>query len=342
MEADYGSLMTKAREQARASLAQSSEFAALSVAEQLATYRDTVQEEYEKLRPAGPGEATPLATEMRRGGPVTAGKLIDDAKHRNVRIEQAGELAGEFVQEVDFPGFVRDLLKAVFDANIEVTLKQMEVYKDLMKVASSSVAKFVREIDNTAAFGYLAENNPDEFNFAFDDEEKDEDGNPAATLTDKEGNKIDLGDNEVKAKIMDAKIAMAKEHRALIREMILMGVTRLVIDKGTIKASVLFDMKATETIQRKDKAAVRDSTSVTRHFGGGFLGFIGGGKTRTRTTSTLTVSSVKSQADTSLAARLSGSVEIIYKSDYFKLDNFAAMYAPQAAQEGAQPAGTPS
>jgi hypothetical protein len=122
--------------------------------------------------------------------------------------------------------------------------------------------------------------------------------------------------------------------------MILMGVTRLVVEKGTIKASVLFDMKATEHIERGDKAMARESQSVTKHFGGGFLGFVGGGRTRTRTKSSLTVSSVKSQADASLAAKLSGSVEIVYKSDYFKLDNFAAMYAPQAAQPGQPGAAT--
>ena len=53
-------------------------------------------------------------------------ELIDDARYRYIRIEQACELAGEFIQSVDFPGFVRDLLKGVFDANLEVTLKPME------------------------------------------------------------------------------------------------------------------------------------------------------------------------------------------------------------------------
>ena len=46
-----------------------------------------------------------------------------------------------------------------------------------------------------------------------------------------------------------------------------------------------------------------------------------------------------------MAAQLMGSVEIVFKSDYFKLDNFAQMYGPvqgedairaqDAAQDGA-------
>jgi hypothetical protein len=39
------------------------------------------------------------------------------------------------------------------------------------------------------------------------------------------------------------------------------------------------------------------------------------------------VSSAKSQSETELAAKIAGSVEINFKSDYFKLDNFAQMYA---------------
>jgi uncharacterized membrane protein len=37
---------------------------------------------------------------------------------------------------------------------------------------------------------------------------------------------------------------------------------------------------------------------------------------------------VKSEASTELAAKVAGSVDITFKSDYFKLDNFAQMYGP--------------
>jgi hypothetical protein len=39
-------------------------------------------------------------------------------------------------------------------------------------------------------------------------------------LTDKDGNRLDVGDNELKARIMDAKIRMAQEQRAMLREML--------------------------------------------------------------------------------------------------------------------------
>jgi hypothetical protein len=323
-----------ARAQARELLARSSSFHGMNREEQLTLYKDLVNATYNKL-----AEQEGLSTQLASKKPEKASDRIDDERHYNKRIEQAGDLAGEFVDSVDFPGFVRDLLKGVFDANLEVTLKQMDEYIKLMKAATASISKFVNAIDNTAAFGYLAENQDDEFGLDFSDEEKDEKGNPKPILTNKSGEPMDIGDNAVKAKIMEAKIAMAKEQRALLRETILMGVTRLVVEKGTVKAGVLFDIKASEKIEKKDKAALKKSESrgSSIRAGGGLIGKIfggpSGGTTRSSRKTEISVSSAKSKSSTDLAAKLSGNVEIIFKSDYFKLDNFAEMYKPVKGEE---------
>jgi hypothetical protein len=278
-------------------------------------------------------------------GPKKASDMIDDNRHLNKRIDQAGSLAGEFIEEIDFPKFVRDLVKGVFDANLEVTLKQMEAFQTLLKTATASVATFINKIDDTAAFGYLAENQSDMFSMSFpDDGESAANGEKKPALTDKEGNKLDLGDNEVKAKIMDAKIAMAKEQRAMLREVILMGVTRLIVEKGVVKAACKFDIKASEKIDKNDKAALQQasSSSASLTAGGGLLGSIfghpQGGTTHSQQKSKISVSSTKSQASTDLTAQVSGSVEIQFRSDFFALDNFATMYGPVSNAPAPQPA----
>ncbi len=344
----------QARSNVRNALAASPSFLSLSLADQKAMYTDLYKQQVNQLSSQlntinNPQNATVRAFVGENA--KKASDLIDDDRHQNQRIEQAGELAGEFVDEVDFPGFVADLLKAVFDANLKVTLEQMEAFQKLLKSATQDLAKFIRSIDNAAAFAYLAENNSDEFNIDFSDSEQDQDGNPAPVLTNSEGEPVDIGDNEVKARIMDAKIQMAKEHRALLRETILMGVTRLVVEKGVVKASVLFDIKAGERINKADKAALKDSLSrsTSGSFSGGIIGSIfggpRGGKTTSRRKTQISVSSAKSQASTDLAAKLAGSVDITFKSDYFKLDNFAKMYGPvtetdraEAEKGAAQPA----
>lgn len=334
-------LTTVARAEAQAILTQVPSYASLSRQEKLDTYRHLVAERLVELqRSGGPGGGQARAF----AEPKKASDLIDDKRHENRRIEQAGELAGEFVDNVDFPGFVRDLLKGVFDANLNVTLQQMAAYQELLKTATASVAKFVNAIDNTAAFGYLAENNSDEFGLTLDDEARDPNGQPAIALTDKDGNKLDIGSNEVKAKIMEAKIAMAREQRALLRETILMGISRLVVEKGVVKASVLFDIKASEKIDRADKAALKQSVSSggSVKASGGIIGAIfggpAGGYTSSKRKTQISISSTKSTASTDLAAKLAGSVELEFKSDYFKLDNFAQMYANQPPGAGGAPA----
>ncbi|MEQ8403462.1 MAG: hypothetical protein RKE49_00080 [Oceanicaulis sp.] len=318
-------------------------FLSLPPDEQRTLFQERYTQNYADLARAQ--SAPPRAEAMRRR-PDRASDRIDDDRHLNERIEQAGELAGDFVQNVDFPGFVRDLLKGVFDANLAVQTQQIETYQELLKTATASVAKFVNAIDDTAAFGYLAENNSDEFNIDFSDSDTDESGQPAAMLTSADGEPVDIGDNEVKAKIMDAKIAMAKEQRALLREIILMGVTRLVVEKGEVKASVLFDIKASERVKKADKAALKESVSSSRSIsgGGGLIGKIfggpSGGHTRSKRKTEISVSSAKSEASTDLAAKLAGSVNIQFKSDYFKLDNFAEMYGPQANVGGGGGAGS--
>ena len=333
-----------ARERAQEVLGQIPQFHEMPWSEKLSLYKSLVEDNVRAL--SLPNENS-IASAM--AGPKKASDLISDKRHENRRIDQAGQLAGEFVENVDFPKFVRDLLKGVFDANLQVTLQQMETYQKLLKTATKSVAEFVNAIDNTAAFGYLAETKSDEFSIDFDDKDTDNAGQPKAVLTNKEGERADLGDNEIKAKIMDAKIAMAKEQRALLRETILMGITRLVVERGKVKASVLFDIKAGEKIDKADKAAMKEahSSGTSMKAGGGFIGSIfggpSGGHTRSDSKTQISISSAKSTATTSLEAKLSGEVEIIFKSDYFKLDNFASMYSgvtagDRAAVQGAQPA----
>ena len=123
---------------------------------------------------------------------------------------------------------------------------------------------------------------------------------------------------------------MAKEHRAALREVLLMGVTRLVVNKGLIEAGVEFSVKATRaehspitrtrtstspTSQHGLRAAARSASSAVR----------AGASSITNTNIQVNTSDKKATDD--LSATLKGKVQIEFKTDYFKLDNFANMYA---------------
>lgn len=332
-------LKEQARARARAILSQTPSFQNMGRAEQMELYKEIVATQHRELAQNGGlarsnnlSQQNRLSTQL---GDRGASQQIDETRHENKDMDKVGTRARDFVDSVDFPEFVKELLKAVFDANMEVSIKQMEEYQRLMKAATADLSAFVNKLDDKATFQYLAENHNDQFNLDFSD---DAGAQGAPVLTDKSGNAVDLGDNAVKEKIMQAKLAMAQEHRALLRETILMGISRLVVEKGKVTAKVVFDVKANDTVTKTDQAKARTIETAGSTSSGGFWPFYSGGGANTSKKASISVSSAKSTATTNLAAQITGEVEINFKSDYFKLDNFAQMYpaAPAAPAKSAQ------
>lgn len=321
-------LLASARSQARQVLAMSNAFKDMDLSSQKEIYQALVKENVAReMR-----KQDMLSSEMGTRG---ASKEIDDKRHEK-GFKDTVDAFEDLVDSVDFPEFVKDLIKGVFDANINVMRAQTQEYVRLLKEASKPVTSFIKQAKDDDAFAYLAENKSDQFNIAMD--------NGKISLTKPDGGKVDVEDNEVKAKIMEAKIAMAQEHRALLREVLLMGITRLVVEKGVIEAGVIFDVQANREATRSDMATVNETSSFGGGFSGGIFSSIGFGGNKTK--SKVMVSSANSKNTDQLKANLTGKVKLEFKTDYFKLDNFAAMYAGGAAggpakqgpQQGALPA----
>jgi hypothetical protein len=231
----------------------------------------------------------------------------------------------DLVDSVDFPKFVADLLKAVFDANLDVMKKQTDTYIKLMKEATKSSADFIKQVKDDETFARLAESRGGQYNVI---SEKAPDGTSKLALTNPEGEKVDTEDSEVKRAILEAKINMAKEHRAALREVLLMGVTRLVVNKGKIDASVEFTIHATRESKAHHDDQNINTVNAQFDYDPPLFGLFGGpsGSVSISNTNIQVNTSDKKAAD-DLTATLKGAVSIEFKTDYFKLDNFATMYA---------------
>jgi hypothetical protein len=308
-------LTEQARAMARKELSLSSAFASLPVDEQRDLYRHVVRSNTHKLaREQG------LAVAMAGAG---AGMGFADY---DPGFDGSTEAFSELVESVDFPKFVADLLKAVFDANISVMRAQTDDYIRLMREATKSTADFVKNVKDDDAFAYLAEQKRDQYNVIV------EDGKIA--LTNPEGEKVDPDDAMVKAKIMDAKIQMAKEHRAALREVILMGVTRLVVDKGEVEAGVEFKITAKRKSEKKHQDQNINVANVEAQGGFGMFS-----AKASMTNTNIQINTANKDAADDLSAKLMGKVNIKFKTDYFKLDNFASMYADGGVAALKPPAG---
>jgi len=317
----------KAREKAVDVLSGSAAFQGMNLSDQQSIYLSLVNEYMDKLYDEH-GLAKPFATDS---GKDMGYKGYDPAFQGDTRA------FNELVDSVDFPKFVADLLKAVFDANLKVMKQQTDAYIKLMKEATKSAADFIKKVKDEESFAKLAESRSDKYNVTT---EKQADGSSKLALTTPEGEKVDPEDSEVKRHILEAKINMAKEHRAALREILLMGVTRLVVNKGEIEASVEFSIKA----NRESKAHHDDQNINVVNMDmayesplGGLFGGPSGSMSMSNTNIQVNTSDKKATDD--LSATLKGKVKIDFKTDYFKLDNFANMYADGGVAALKPPAG---
>ena len=319
----------QARATARDVLSGSAVFMSMSLADQQSIYHSLVEDEMEKTRTHF-GLSKSMATD--------SGKDMG-YKGYNPGFQGDTRAFNDLVDSVDFPKFVADLLKAVFDANLSVMKQQTDSYIKLMKEATKSTADFIKQVKDEESFAKLAESKGDQYNVIT---ERQADGSTKLALTNPQGDKVDTEDSEVKRHILEAKINMAKEHRAALREVLLMGVTRLVVERGEIEASVDFTIKA----NRESKAHHDDQNINTMNagmeFGGGLAGLFGGPSGSMEISNTnIQVNTSDKKATDDLSATLHGKVNIKFKTDYFKLDNFANMYADGgvAALKPATPVG---
>src|SRR5262245_30652380 len=170
----------EARAYARKVLSESTAFPSLSFADQQSVYKSLVQEYIDKRTPrsgSGNGYARSMATD--------SGKDMG-YKGYDPGFQGDTQAFNELVESVDFPKFVADLLKAVFDANLKVMKQQTDSYIKLMKEATKSSADFIKKVKDDDTFAKLAESRSDQYNVAV---ERNPDGSSKLALTNPEGDK---------------------------------------------------------------------------------------------------------------------------------------------------------
>ena len=213
--------LTRIRKHLQGYLRENSYFLSLPREQQVEMYRDMLES---GVRAAQQGRLShALATEN-----------VDDP----TRIRDAPELFGQFVDEVDFPDFVRDLITGVYGSIVQSTIQQMNAYVEMFKGLAAPLASLAQNISKADAIGQVAANDPLRFSMR----ETDDPSTPS--LFDNQTNmEVDTSNDEVQRLMFEAKLQLAKERRLLMREAMLMGVQRLVVDSGIIRASVNFSLK---------------------------------------------------------------------------------------------------
>jgi hypothetical protein len=255
---------------------------------------------------------------------------------------QGAQVFRQLVTAVDFPKFVSSLIEGVYTSIVNSSIKQMQAYGKFMEAVVKSAQEFAAEnISLDAARDFVAATHPAAVQVVRDGGESRLELRPDLEDRDIPDFQRSLGmtenvpleeDNERQI-VLAAQLKMAQQRQQQLATMLLLGINRIVVTEGEIKATVLFDVKAHDTARRESYANVSDETtsSTTTESGGWFSDDTT--KVDTSVSSAYSETRDTSTADLDAKAKLSGSVTVKFKSETFPLERFASQVELGALQE---------
>ena len=235
---------------------------------------------------------------------------------------------------VAFPTFVADLIKGTFQAIVNASIQQMEAYGQLLSNVAKTVDQFMTDnISDNNARDYLAATYPGHFKVETSGEgakvvvRARADDLPKPDFKSQFGLNadVDLDDDEVeKTLVPAARRSMAQSRHSLLSTMVLMGINRIVITSGRIRATMGFHIDAHDTGTAGSASQFDVAHESTTGAGGGIGQLLGGPHVASKT-SVAYVSSTKRDSSDSLnvSTDLTGEVDLKFKSDYFPMERFA-------------------
>ncbi len=260
-----------------------------------------------------------------------------------VTLEEDGPAASEFspraasqvarvtestLNAIAFPTFVADLIKGTFNAIVDASIQQMEAFGELLSNVAKTVDEFMADnISDNNARDWVVGAFPQNYSInegsdgasvqANGDMSDAEQGRMRRTL--KLPEDADLSDAEAVV-VPAARRHMAQSRQQMLSSMVLMGINRVIVTRGRIRAQMGFriDTKDYATASASEKFDFKNETQARY---GWFLSPV---SASTKTTVAYVSSSQKdSETELDVSANLTGEVDLQFKSDVFPLERFA-------------------
>ena len=272
----------------------------------------------------------------------------DDNKSQSDHIGDAGQSLANVVDAVDFPGFVSELIQGVFQAVVDASIQQMEAFAELVANVSKSVDQFMKDnVSEDQARDYLAGQYPDHLQPDLEagklTSKPEADMDNAPDFLSDLGLPFDLGDiddEEAEQQLVQAgRKRIAMDRQQMLATMVLMGLNRIVVTDGQIKASVVFDLDAKaldeETKSRETSFEYGRETDFTHNSRSKQSGFLwikpkrsSRSKLNVKTNTNYTSESTNEEErvrETELKAKLTGNVDLRFKSETFPLEKMTEL-----------------
>lgn len=269
-------------------------------------------------------ENSPART-LRRGGGA-------QANLQTTATSQVADITQSTLQAIAFPTFVADLLNGTFDAIIGATIKQMQAFMELVENVSKSVDEFMRDnISDNQARDYLVQAAPGLLRVNTEGEdgpqvEPTEAGEEADAdaLSSLQG-VLGLPDpvrslepEQLEERLVPAaRRKLAQSRLQMLSSMVMLGLQRIVIRHGRIRATMGFHIDASDRAHA-EQASTFDFAHQNSVSGMFYVAF-------SARTSVAYVSSQQSDSDSAInvEADLTGEVDLTFESDYLPLNRLA-------------------
>jgi hypothetical protein len=257
---------------------------------------------------------------------------------------QVARITEATLNAIAFPTFVADLVQGTFRAIVDASIQQMEAFGELIANVAKTVDQFASDnITDNQARDYLASSYPGHFRVDTDGEAPKMATVPGYEDRAKPGFQRDLElpedvdvDEDVAEEVLvpAARRKLAVQRHQLLSTMVLMGINRIVVTSGRIRAQMGFRIAA------RDAGRVATAQEFDFRHDSAAAGWFGAGGAAHRTSVAYVSSTKKDSADElDVNASLTGELDLKFKSETFPLERFADTGAiMQIQQATANPA----
>lgn len=285
----------------------------------------------ETLRP----EEAPLQTGARTKSVAAAraqalARPLSGSGFQQDATSRVGAVTRSTLRAISFPTFVADLIKGTFSAILDATTTQMGAFMEMLESVSKTVEQFQNEnVSDGQANQWLAQQYPSHIRL------EQGDGGVRAVPTDNasEGDPpegiqgslnlpdaVDVIDDVTIEEVLipAARRKMAQSRLQMLSSLVMMGLQRIVINHGRIRATMGFHIDATDSASREEASLLDTSISAQAQVGFGMW-------SASASTSVTYVRSTKANSDAALNvnADLTGEVDLTFSTDYMPLNRMA-------------------
>jgi hypothetical protein len=242
---------------------------------------------------------------------------------RHAATDRVGTVTRQTLRAIAFPEFVADLIRSTFRAIVDAGIQQLEAFRALLGNVTSTVDEFEEQnITDNQARDWLVQRYPEHLRLH---------GEPPRVGSRNGGERpapswrTDLGlPRDVDAEDEDgleeilvpaARRRLAQQRLETLSLLVLMGLNRIVVTGGKIRATMAFHVDAS------DAARQANATDFDLRVGAsGSVGFGPWSASVTTSVGYVSSSRTESEAEINVAADLTGEVELHFRSDAVALE----------------------